>query len=203
MAREAIEVASADVDGVALVMGSGIDLKGRIRVERNAALDFNVLDIWMCPREGIADMGDSRASIKPDGSFVIWNVAENDYRLQVSGLPEDFYLKAVRLAGNDALGSELSVSRKQPPGWLEVMLNADGGRVDGLVLNDDKPFSGATVVLVPGSDRRKEERLYKSTTTDQNGQFSVRGIAPGDYKLFAWEGIEEGAHQDPEFLPPL
>ncbi len=36
----------------------------------------------------------------------------------------------------------------------------------------------------------------------QNGQFSVRGIAPGDYKLFAWEAIEEGAYQDPEFLRP-
>jgi hypothetical protein len=58
------------------------------------------------------------------------------------------------------------------------------------------------VTLVPESDRRKEERLYKSTTTDQNGQVSLRGIAPGDYKLFAWEAIEEGAYQDPEFLRP-
>ncbi len=30
----------------------------------------------------------------------------------------------------------------------------------------------------------------KSTSTDQYGQFSVRGIAPGDYKLFAWEAID-------------
>ena len=79
------------------------------------------------------------------------------------------------------------MSRKQLPGSLELLVSPNGGRFDGLVLKDDRPFSGATVTLVPESDRRKEERLYKSTTTDQNAQFSVRGITPGDYKLFAWE----------------
>ena len=92
------------------------------------------------------------------------------------------------------------MSRKQLPGSLELLVSPNGGRFDGLVLKDDRPFSGATVTLVPESDRGKEERLYKSTTTDQNAQFSVRGITPGDYKLFAWEAIEEGAYQDPEFL---
>jgi len=85
---------------------------------------------------------------------------------------------------------------------LEVLVSPNGGRIDGLVLKDDEPFSGGTVTLVPESDRRKEQRLYKSTTTDQNGQFSVRGVVPGDYKLFAWETIEEGAYEDPEFLRP-
>jgi hypothetical protein len=40
------------------------------------------------------------------------------------------------------------------------------------------------------------------TTTDQNGQFTLQGIAPGEYKLFAWEDIEPGRYMDPEFLKP-
>jgi Carboxypeptidase regulatory-like domain len=118
-------------------------------------------------------------------------------------LPEDFYLKAVRAGNTDVLASDLSVSRKQAPGTLEVVLNPNGGRVDGRVLREDKPFGGATVVLVPEEGRRKEERLYKSTSTDQNGQFSIRGITPGDYTLFAWETVEEGAYRDPDFLRPF
>jgi hypothetical protein len=31
----------------------------------------------------------------------------------------------------------------------------------------------------------------------------VRGIAPGDYKLFSWEEVESGAWEDPEFLKPF
>jgi hypothetical protein len=58
------------------------------------------------------------------------------------------------------------------------------------------------VTLVP--DPMKEERndLYRVTTTDQNGQFSLQGIAPGEYKLFAWEEVDLGSYMDAEFLKP-
>ena len=39
--------------------------------------------------------------------------------------------------------------------------------------------------------------------SDQSGRFTLKGIAPGDYKLFAWEQIEAGAYQDPDFLKPF
>jgi hypothetical protein len=31
----------------------------------------------------------------------------------------------------------------------------------------------------------------------------LRGIAPGDYKLFSWEEAESGSWEDPEFLKPF
>jgi hypothetical protein len=201
-AREAIEVSDSDVEGVSLVVGPGIDLKGRIRVQGNAALDPSVLSIWLRSREQTMWGWGGRPSIKPDGAFTISNVADGDYQFEMSDLPEDFYLKAVRAGNNDVLASDLSVSRKQPPGVIDVMLSPNGGRVAGRVLKEDKPFSGATVVLVPEEGRRKEERLYKSTSTDQDGQFSLRGITPGDYTLYAWETVEHGAYMDPEFLRP-
>ena len=40
----------------------------------------------------------------------------------------------------------------------------------------------------------------KTTSTDQNGQFSIHGIAPDNYALFAWETLEPGAYEDSEFL---
>jgi len=201
-AREAIEVSDADVEGVSLVVGPGIDVKGRIRVEGNAPLDMNVVTISLQPREGAEFMGNAPPSIKPDGSFVIPNVADGDCQLFIWGLPEDFYLKAVRAGGSDLLTSDLSVSRKQPPGLLEVVLSPNGAHIEGLVLKEDKPFGGATVVLVPEGDRSKVERLYQSTSTDQDGRFGIRGITPGDYTLFGWETVERGAYQDPEFLRP-
>ncbi len=45
-------------------------------------------------------------------------------------------------------------------------------------------------------------RLFKSTTTDQNGHFILQGLPPGDYKVFAWEKIEPGAYTSPELLQP-
>ena len=58
------------------------------------------------------------------------------------------------------------------------------------------------MAIVPDPPHRGERRLFKSTTTDQNGHFTLQGLAPGDYKVFAWEKIEAGAYTSPEFLQP-
>jgi hypothetical protein len=53
-------------------------------------------------------------------------------------------------------------------------------------------------VLVPDVRRRTE--LYRSTTTDVAGRFHFDRIPPGDYKIFSWEEVQDGAWYDPEFL---
>jgi hypothetical protein len=61
-----------------------------------------------------------------------------------------------------------------------------------------QPAPVTRVVLVPGARQRTE--LYKVTSTDENGLFSFSGIAPGDYKVFSWDALEEYAWFDPELL---
>ncbi len=56
-------------------------------------------------------------------------------------------------------------------------------------------MAGIEAVLIP--DRRRDRtELYKTATTDETGHFTIRGIPPGippgDYKIFAWDGIEFG-----------
>ena len=36
--------------------------------------------------------------------------------------------------------------------------------------------------------------------TDENGILTAKGLKPGDYKLLAWEDVEQGAPYDPDFL---
>jgi hypothetical protein len=62
------------------------------------------------------------------------------------------------------------------------------------------PVSGAWVAVVPEEDKRKFLRRYKSASADQYGHFEIRGLAPGKYKAFSWEGIEARAWEDPDFL---
>jgi len=44
--------------------------------------------------------------------------------------------------------------------------------------------------------------LYKVTTSDQSREFSIRGIAPGSYTLFAWDVIDTGEYFNREFVRP-
>jgi hypothetical protein len=124
-------------------------------------------------------------------------VAASRYLVEVNNGPEGFYVKSVRLGGQDISGEGLDLTGGVA-GSLQITLSLEAAQVDGVVQDfDNKPVSGATVVLVPDSRRHS---LYKAEFTDQNGAFSLRGVPPGEYKLLAWEDIEAGAYQDPEFL---
>jgi hypothetical protein len=68
------------------------------------------------------------------------------------------------------------------------------------VNDQQRPQAGATVVLVPDTFLRQRSTLYKTVTTDSEGRFHFETIAPGDYKVFAWEDVDRGAWEDPNFL---
>jgi hypothetical protein len=44
--------------------------------------------------------------------------------------------------------------------------------------------------------------LYKSASVspDGKGNFNFTGIAPGTYRIFAWENLPSGAEQNAEFM---
>ena len=49
---------------------------------------------------------------------------------------------------------------------------------------------------VPEEPKRKQHYLLKSITTDQYGHFDLHGLASGKYKLFNWDGVEQGEWED-------
>ena len=58
---------------------------------------------------------------------------------------------------------------------------------------------GNQVVLIPDQGRDRSE-LYKTSVSDQNGRFTFRGIAPGGYRVYAWEVIKANAWYDRDLL---
>jgi hypothetical protein len=64
----------------------------------------------------------------------------------------------------------------------------------------ESDWRGATVVLVPDIFLRKRSSLYKTRRTDAFGKFRFDAISPGEYKVFAWEQIENGSWTDPDVL---
>jgi hypothetical protein len=83
---------------------------------------------------------------------------------------------------------------------LNVVLSNKGGQIDGTVFDSKRqPVAGIQAVLVPDAQRDRAD-LFRTATTDRSGHFSLRGIAPGDYKVFAWEAIEPFGYYGPEFV---
>jgi hypothetical protein len=196
--RLPVEVSNANLDGVTVMLANPITLAGRFRVEGGSQFDFTRLGLSLEPID--STMGSGNVEIKPDGAFVVQNVYDGNYRVRVLGYPEGYYIKSAREGGSDLLESGLTISRSQPPARLEIVLSPDGGHVDGTVMREQHPAGGAWVVLVPDPPHRDREEMYSMKTADAFGRFSLSGLSPGAFKLFAWEPVQGTNYTDPDFL---
>jgi hypothetical protein len=88
---------------------------------------------------------------------------------------------------------------------LEIVLAKNAGSLAGRVENERRqPAGGVFVILLADISTARLYRtdMYKVTSTDDEGRFEVKGLPPGDYKVFALEGFEKDAWLDPEFFKP-
>jgi len=199
-ARQNVDVGPGGLVNLTLILSSGINLPGRAIYQGNGgtrASETSVLFRAVNDSSAIA----RTAPLNSDSSFTAKNVPPGIYQIDVRPICLTCYLKSVKLAGVDIMQEGLELTNGAPGGSLEVVVSAQGGFVSGTVTDgDDHPVAGGRVVLVPDPSRRKQGRLYKEATTDQYGAFKLQGIAPGNYKVFAWEGMQDAAYQDPEFI---
>jgi hypothetical protein len=56
------------------------------------------------------------------------------------------------------------------------------------------------VVLIPDEPLRDAKHLYRTTTTDQVGGFTLRAIAPGQYHAYVWPELEGAAYKNAAFM---
>ncbi len=200
IAQVPLEISGADVENAVLVLTPGFQIKGRIDVDGGSLSTLPNIDrttVFLTPLEPMP-FGSPQDPIRGDGSFTLQNVYPGEYRINVGGMPQNAFLQSARLGQTD-VSSRVTILGPVSES-LEILLSTRGGRIDGSIVDKDrKPMQGIQAILIP--DRQRERRnLYKFATSDQNGHFTIATIAPGDYKLFAWEDIEPGEYNDPDFL---
>jgi hypothetical protein len=209
LARRQLEVGNSDVDGVTITLLRGVDIPGRITWEGAPANDPANLHVRLqALREDQPYF--SQPSVKLDGTFQFKNVPEGSYRpvVHLYGPAEKCFLKSARYGSATITGAGFTVE----PGAdlsLELTVSSRVALLSGVVLDADSlPAAGATVVLIPDPPHRGVVEQYKSTSTDQNGKFSMTGLTPGDYKIFSWDSVDESDEEydadwfDPEWLKP-
>ena len=110
-----------------------------------------------------------------------------------------FYAHSIKYGGKEILGTTFQFS-SDAPGTFEVVLKA-GTQVSGKVTDvQSRPATGTAVVFVPAQRERQDP--FRSTNTDQTGKFTMANVAPGEYKVFSWDVVDNNAFRDPDFLNP-
>ena len=189
--RQWLDVGSADVEGVQVLLIRPQKIEGKVRVESAARLPEG-LHVLLSPREeDPTHQAGGFAALRPDGSFTLDSVYEGRYDLtlaKLQGGSDDSYVKSVRLGDDEALNAGLDV-RGGESGKLEVILSGDGGAITCVVHSEKgEPAAHAKVMAVPAGARRHAMALYGQAEAGDQGECKMPGMAPGIYFVFASEG---------------
>ena len=219
-AHQDVSVVAADVDGVKLTPQPSFTLSGHLRIEGSAAADFTQYSANLRQAELPEDPGifmsqeffGTNAPVDRLGNFEWKNVTSGNYIVQVyGGDGQGFFMKSVKLGGRN-IEAGFAASG---PATLDLLVSTKGGTVEGAVVlpekktekdadtdrvNNDHPVANATVVAVPEEKYRKLPDRFGIESTDQHGHFTMRGLAPGSYTIYAWQDLEDGVYRDPDFL---
>ena len=192
-----VQVGDRNVDNAQVVMQPSFELTGVVRLDGEGTVEFNNANLSLMPRErGGRFGGGGGGRVEADGKITLRQINAGHYDVMVNGLPENHYVKTIRVGEADALADG---ARILPGMQLDVVVSAKSARVTGSVTNEKgEPVGSASVVLF--APKAPPSRRLRMASVDQQGQFSLSGIAPGDYYLAALDEIESGVFWDPEFL---
>lgn len=194
-----VTVADQSIENLIVPLAPGPEIKGVFRTEGTdpatptaaakspPSVQLHNTDDPMSPSAGYAQAND-------DGTFRMQGVTPSVVRVSVYGLPDNTYVKSIGFAGQDVNGKDLDLT-SGAGGEMEIVVSPSGAQVTGVVRDADGKAVPSAIVQIYD----KSGELAKSANTDQNGAFDVKGLAPGEYKTFAWEDRGDGVISDPDF----
>ncbi len=177
-----------------------VSVRGKITVADAKPEDpLPVVRLRLENKDRIAISGeDTTARIEPNGDFTIPSAVYDDYWLDIFSLPVGYYIKDATQAGREARRDPVRAGA----GELNIVLGADGPSLSGQVMDkENKPVPNAAVILsVASLPQAVSPGQILSTITDQNGQYTLNNMAPGEYRLIAFADARDYEVADPQFL---
>jgi hypothetical protein len=198
--QEDVDVVNTDVDGLMLSLAPGTDIAGHLVWDGKPSLEGEQASVFLSSEESEVWGRDGWAHVEENNQFTMKEVSQGTFLINVNGISKDCYIKEVHF-GETSLPDHLLHVKRGVVGPLDVTVSSKGARIQGMVTNGESiPVAGVWVVAVPDESKRNLRELFKSVTTDQYGRYDLRGLAPGTYSIFSWDGVERGEWEDPDFL---
>jgi hypothetical protein len=162
------------------------------------------MSLSLTPAEFIPGMPGGGANARvSQGAFKIAAVTPDNYYVSFGGLPEGSYVKSVRMNNQEVIEKGIDLTSARGAVMLDVTLSTKGGSVEGTVVDDGKPAPGSYLMLLADPIRPGQPYLNRSSTSDQDGKFTIKSLAPGDYKLYAFEESQPEIAQDLAQIKPF
>ena len=169
---------TTDVAGINLRLVAGEEVSGTLQIEGSAkpggAERWKVRLETLVPQNDIATKG---GEVDREGIFRIAPVYPGTFRVHVTPLPQNAYIKSVQLDGGAPGGEVVDLSRGVAGSNLKITIGLNGGHIEGTVSGDGP---GATIAFVETAD----DIGQRNTTYVMKGkQYRFTGLHPGKYRL--------------------
>jgi hypothetical protein len=215
-ARLSIEV-NGDMNGVRLRLAPPVAVSGVVHTEpTNLQLNLKQIRVAFTSQSG-QDGGFGRggrgrggpggrggggggrpAEVNDQGKFTT-QLDVDTYQVVLQQAPNNVYLKAVNVQGKALPNNVLDMS--SPPAGLEIVIASGAGPITGKVeASKGTPAGNARVTVVPSDLARRD--LFRSTNSALDGTFTVQGMPPGTYRVFAWLDVDQNAWMDADYRKP-
>ncbi len=213
-----ITVNGQDVTDLSLILRRGAEIRGTVIFDGKSMPESPGVEQQLVPSRRIVvttsplnstpfeGRGVTDAGVQDDGSFVLSDVGSGPRLIRMSRMPEGLQLKGVYLDGRNVIDTPLDFAPEQTISGVTLEITARITELTGLVHDDQgNALTEFTVIAFPTNDTlwQPQSRHIMASRPDQNAQYRIRGLPPGDYLLSVVEVVQQGEWFDPHLLEDL
>lgn len=183
-ARQRLEMAGRDLEGIKLRLEAPFALRGKVVVETAQGMappKMPTVVLRSVDPEHESEFTELM-SARPDadGAFTFPHVYPGTYRMDGGMAPGQAYLDSVRLGEAEVPGMQMELASGAP--LLTVRYKTGGGTVRGAAEN----CTQGDVLLIPAEIALRRAGLARSGRCDANGRYEISGLRPGEYYALAF-----------------
>lgn len=205
-----VPVNGVDLSGLHISTSRGWSASGQVITDRGALPDLRSQRVILVGQavEADADLKvggiDGSGEIREDGTFVLAGLFGRE-RIRTNTV-KGWMLKAVLQNGRDITDEAIELRSGEELRGLQVVLTNRITSISGSVTDDSNaPATEGTVIVFPRDAAKwaDEPRYLRAARPDQQGQFDILGLPPGEYLAAAVGYVPQGMWADPELLESL
>jgi hypothetical protein len=194
-----LQLDNSDQTGVQLALRAGEELNGTLEIAGDsppgASAEKHTIrlepDDFSYGWGAGAEAGETGQS----GAFRLTNVAAGRFHVEVDPLPDNAFIKSIALDGIAVPDSILDFSRGVNGSRLKITVSLNGAQISGKVLgHDGEPLVLPLALVMLWKSEKEVEKEVEADDANRvaNGEYSIKALRPGKYRLVAVDTLEIG-----------
>ncbi|HEX5000704.1 MAG TPA: carboxypeptidase-like regulatory domain-containing protein [Terriglobia bacterium] len=204
-----VDIQAGAAENLTLALEDGIDISGRMRIERPIPPGFQIRELGLELTLHDADFFPAleRARIYPanleeDGAFVVHDLIPGGRYSATLGtsstqmVATGFFSPSFDVRGKDILKGPVRFGKNDRT--VDLPIAFANAQVEVVALDHERPQQDRVVLLAP--EDRNKMGFFRTEMTGASGKAVFSRVRPGNYKVFAWDGMVPEAWRRPKFM---